>query len=203
MEHIDSVQTIQNLYHVASTAPANTMPGSLGGLLDRHLNMARVSLGDVQNEQKQVSENICFWLGKVQLEVLNPGERATYSVQSFFRAGRCLRARRAPLRRWSCSFFWAESGEASCSWLEDFFPLFFSLGENCVWIKTIVILQWHHLPTPNPTRAIYFGVLERCICGRTDCTGSGGPAEFWGRLKERGLGWPPKGSEEKSGALGS
>lgn len=99
MEHIDSVQTIQNLYHVASTAPANTMPGSLGGLLDRHLNMARVSLGDVQNEQKQVSENICFWLGKVQLEVLNPGERATYSVQSFFRAGRCLRARRAPLRR--------------------------------------------------------------------------------------------------------
>lgn len=78
-------ETIQNLYNFASTAPANTMVGNLRGILDRQLNTARVSLRDDKNEQKQMSKNICFWPEKVQMEALNPGERATYSVQSFAR----------------------------------------------------------------------------------------------------------------------
>lgn len=60
---------------------------SLRGLLDRQRSMARVSLRDVQSEQKQMSKNIWFWPEKVQMEALNPGERATYSVQSFASLG--------------------------------------------------------------------------------------------------------------------
>lgn len=38
-------------------------------------------------------------------------------------------------------------------------------------------------------------------CGKTDYTGAGGPIELGEREKEQVLGWPPRGSEGKSGAL--
>ena len=146
-----------------------------------------------------MSENIHFRPEKVQMEALNPGRK---SPPVLCKVGSPLLSRRAPLCRWSCSFFLGENREASCSRAGD---LFFSC--SFCWEKLYMNQDnCHFTVTSSPDSQSYMSniswSLRRMCCGRADTLhyGEWGDLQNFGeKLKERTLGRPPRCSKDTSG----